>query len=131
MVKQFISSGSKFESVAGYSRALVDAPFVFVSGTTGFDYDTMQISPDLEAQTEQCMKNIAKALGEAGASLDDVVRVTYYLTAKEQFGIIGPIVGHHFRAARPAASAVVVGLVDERMLIEIEVTARLPEGRAT
>ena len=127
-MKKLISSGSEFEAIAGYSRALVDPPFVFVSGTTGFDYATMQISCDLVEQTEQCLKNVASALGEAGAGLDDVVRVTYYLTAREQFGVIGPIVGKHFARARPAASAVVVGLIDPQMLIEIEVTARLPGG---
>ena len=127
-MKKHISSGSKFESIAGYSRALVDAPYVYVSGTTGFNYDTMQISPDLAEQTEQAMSNIAAALKQAGASLDDVVKVTYYLTGKGQFELIGPIVGRHFARARPAASAVLVGLVDERMLIEIEVMARLPEA---
>jgi enamine deaminase RidA (YjgF/YER057c/UK114 family) len=129
-VKKHISSGSTFESIAGYSRALVDPPYVFVSGTTGFDYQSMHISSDLAEQTEQAMSNIDAALKEAGASLDDVVKVTYYLTAKGQFEIIGPIVGRHFARAKPAASAVLVGLVDERMLIEVEVMARLPEGHA-
>jgi enamine deaminase RidA (YjgF/YER057c/UK114 family) len=127
-VKKHISSGSKFESTAGYSRALVDAPYVYVSGTTGFNYHTMQISPDLAEQTEQALNNIADALKQAGASLDDVVKVTYYLTAKGQFEIIGPIVGRHFARAKPAASAVLVGLVDDRMLIEIEVMARLAKA---
>jgi enamine deaminase RidA (YjgF/YER057c/UK114 family) len=129
-VKKHISSGSKFEAIAGYSRALVDPPYVFVSGTTGFNYQTMQISADLAEQTEQALVNIAAALQQAGAGLDDVVKVTYYLTAKGQFDIIGPIVGRHFARARPAASAVLVGLVDERMLIEIEVMARLPGAAA-
>ncbi len=129
-MKKHISSGSKFEAIAGYSRALVDPPYVFVSGTTGFNYQTMQISADLAEQTEQALVNIAAALQQAGAGLDDVVKVTYYLTAKGQFDIIGPIVGRHFARARPAASAVLVGLVDERMLIEIEVMARLPGAAA-
>lgn len=127
-MKKHISSGSKFEAIAGYSRAFIDPPYVFVSGTTGFNYQTMEISPHLAEQTEQAMTNIAAALRQAGASLDDVVKVTYYLTAKGQFDIIGPLVGRHFARAKPAASAVLVGLVDDRMLIEIEVVARLPEA---
>jgi reactive intermediate/imine deaminase len=131
-MKKHIFSVSKFESIAGYSRALVDGEFVYVSGTTGFNYETMEISPDLAEQTEQCMQNIAAALAQADASLDDVVRVRYYLTAMGQFEVMGPIVGRYFAKARPAATAVIAGLVDERMKVEIEVTARrpLPVGTA-
>jgi reactive intermediate/imine deaminase len=124
MTKRRISSGSSFEAIAGYSRAVVDNDWIHVSGTTGFDYATMTISDDLVAQTRQVFKNIATALGEAGASLDDVVRVTYYLTERESFQKLAPIFGEHFARARPAATAVICGLVDERMRIEIEVTAR-------
>ena len=124
MPKRLISSGSSFEAVAGYSRAVVDGDWIHVSGTTGFDYAAMTISPDLETQTRQVFKNIAAALMEAGASLDDVVRVTYYLTERESFQKLAPIFGEHFARARPAATAVICGLVDERMRIEIEVTAR-------
>ena len=124
MSKRRISSGSSFEALAGYSRAVVDGDWIHVSGTTGFDYATMTISDDLVTQARQVFRNIAKALGEAGASLDDVVRVTYYLPERESFQELAPIFGEHFARARPAATAVICGLVDERMRIEIEVTAR-------
>ncbi len=129
-MRKHIFSGSAFESIAGYSRAVVDEPYVFVSGTTGFNYKTMEIASDLAAQCEQALQNIGQALAEAGAGFDDVVRATYYLTQKGQFEVIAPIVGRYFARARPAASAVLVGLIDERMLIEIEVTARLPQKGA-
>lgn len=124
MPKRLISSGSAFEAVAGYSRAVVDGDWIHVSGTTGFDYTTMTISVDPAEQTRQAFRNIAAALAEAGATLDDVVRVTYYLIEREAFQKLAPVFGEHFARARPAATAVVCGLVDERMKIEIEVTAR-------
>ena len=124
MKKRLISSGSAFEAVAGYSRAVVDGDWVHVAGTTGFDYSKMTISGDLEAQTRQAFANIAAALKQADATLDDVVRVTYYLAEREYFEKVAPIFGEYFARARPAATAVVCGLVDARMKIEIEVTAR-------
>jgi reactive intermediate/imine deaminase len=124
MPKRLISSGSSYEALAGYSRAVVDGDWVHVSGTTGFDYKTMTIEADLAAQARQAFLNIQAALREAGASLDDVVRVNYYLTAREHFAIAAPIFGEYFARARPAATAVICELVDERMKIEIEVTAR-------
>ena len=124
MTKHLISSGSAYEAVAGYSRAVVDGDWVHVSGTTGFDYSTMTISDDLLAQTRQVFANISAALAQAGATLDDVVRVTYYLTEREAFGTAAPVFGEFFAKARPAATAVICGLVDARMKIEIEVTAR-------
>ena len=123
--KRLISSGSSFEAVAGYSRAVVDGDYVHVSGTTGFDYAKMTIDDDLVEQTHQCFQNVAVALKEAGSSLDDVVRVHYYLTDAASFGKLAPIFGEYFARARPAATAIVCGLVDARMKIEIEVTARL------
>ncbi len=125
MSRRLISSGSPFEALAGYSRAVVDGADVFVSGTTGFDYATMKIADDPVVQTHQCMRNIAKALGEAGCGLDDVVRVRYLLADAALFEPLAPIFGEYFARARPAATAMVVGLVDPRMKIEIEVTARL------
>ena len=122
--RQLISSGSRFEQVAGYSRAVVDGDWVFVSGTTGYDYSTMTISPDLETQTRQVFSNIQGALSDAGASLEDVVRVHYYLTEREQFEKLAPVFGDYFSEIRPAATAIVCGLVDPAMKIEIEVTAR-------
>jgi enamine deaminase RidA (YjgF/YER057c/UK114 family) len=121
-----ISSGSSFEALAGYSRAIVDGDWVHVSGTTGFDYATMQIATDAVAQTHQCFSNIAAALVQAGATLDDVVRVRYLLAEAESFTVLAPIFGQYFSRARPAATAMVVGLIDPRMRLEIEVTAHRP-----
>lgn len=123
-----ISSGSPFEAVAGFSRAVVDGDYVHVSGTTGFDYATMTIEDDAVAQTRQCFRNVSAALGRAGCSLKDVVRVRYYLTDVALFERLAPIFGEYFANVRPAATAIVCGLVDKRMLIEIEVTAKLPKG---
>lgn len=125
MQRRRISSGSPFEALAGYSRAIVDGDWVHVSGTTGFDYASMTIAEDPVEQARQCFRNIARALEQAGASLDDVVRVRYLLTDAALFERLAPLFGEHFRDARPAATAMVVGLVDPRMKIEIEVTARL------
>ncbi len=79
MTRRLISSGSSFEADIGYSRAVCQGDWVFVSGTTGFDYTTMTISSDIQQQTQQCLQNIEAALLQAGSKLDDVVRVTYVL----------------------------------------------------
>src|SRR5665213_3686346 len=126
MIKRLISSGSSLETLAGYSRAVVEGGYVHVSGTTGFDYAKMTIDDDLTVQTHQAFRNIASALSEAGASLEDVVRVRYLITDRSYFEQVAPLFGQFFGKARPAATAIVVGLVDARMKIEIEVTARLP-----
>ena len=126
MTRRLISSGSKFEEVAGYSRAVVDGEWIHVSGTTGFDYQKMTISDDLKEQSHQAFRNIADALAQAGATLDDVVRVRYYLTQAPDFEAAGAVFGKYLGKARPAATAIVCGLVDKRMKIEIEVTARKP-----
>lgn len=128
MARRLISSGSSFEALAGYSRAVVDGDWVFVAGTTGFDYAAMTIADDLLAQTHQCFANLQAALAEAGATLDDVVRVRYLLTNAQYFEKVAPVFGQYFAHARPAATAMVVGLVDARMKIEIEVTARRTRG---
>jgi enamine deaminase RidA (YjgF/YER057c/UK114 family) len=122
--RQRISSGSTFEQLAGYSRAVVDGDWIFVSGTTGYDYSTMRISADVETQTRQAFRNIEAALAQAGASLDDVVRVRYYLIDRADFERLAPLFGEFLGGGRPAATAVVCGLVDPQMKIEIEVTAR-------
>ena len=127
MSKRLISSGSDFEKVAGYSRAVVDDDYVHVAGTTGFDYTKMSIDPDPLVQCRQCFRNIAQALEQAGCTLDDVVRVNYYLTDAALFARVAPIFGEYFARARPAATAIICGLVDPRMALEIEVTARLPK----
>jgi enamine deaminase RidA (YjgF/YER057c/UK114 family) len=122
--RQLISSGSSFEREIGYSRAVVDGDWVFVSGTTGFDYRSMTIADDLLAQTEQCLQNITSALEQAGASLRDVVRVTYILPKAEDFRQCWPILRKYFGDVRPAATMISAGLADPRIHIEIEVTAR-------
>ena len=122
--RKLISSGSSFEKLASFSRAVVDGDWVFVSGTTGYDYGTMTISPDLEAQTRQTFANISSALKQAGCTLDDVVRVHYYLADQSYFEKAAPIFGEYFKNAMPAATALVCALVSPAMKIEIEVTAR-------
>lgn len=124
MTRQWISSGSPFEAQIGYARAVVDGDWIFVSGTTGFDYATMSISDDVVAQAEQCLRNIDAALREAGASLDDVVRVTYILPSAADFEPCWPVLRRHLGRARPAATMLSAGLLDARMKIEIQVTAR-------
>lgn len=124
MTRRLISSGSIFEEQIGYSRAVVDGDWVFVSGTTGFDYTTMSISDNLLEQTEQCLKNIESALRQAGSSLKDVVRVTYVLPSGADFEQCWPVLRKYFGEVRPAAMMISAGLSDPRMKIEIEVTAR-------
>jgi enamine deaminase RidA (YjgF/YER057c/UK114 family) len=123
MQRTLISSGSTFERDIGYSRAVVQGGWVFVSGTTGFDYQTMTIADGVEAQAEQCLKNIAAALAEAGASVADVVRVHYILPDAAEFPQCWPVLRRYFGEARPAATMIAAGLADPRMKIEIEVTA--------
>ncbi|HZF82385.1 MAG TPA: RidA family protein [Burkholderiaceae bacterium] len=125
MTRRLISSGSTFEEEIGYSRAVVDGDWVFVSGTTGFDYATMTIADDVVAQAEQCLKNIDAALREAGASMADVVRVTYVLPDAAEFPACWPVLRRWFGEVRPAAMMISAGLADPRMRIEIEATARL------
>jgi enamine deaminase RidA (YjgF/YER057c/UK114 family) len=126
MNRQLISSGSIFEAQIGYSRAVVAGNWVFVSGTTGFDYAAMTISDNLQEQTEQCLKNIQAALEQAGSSLADVVRVTYVLPKGEDFEKCWPVLRRYFGEVRPAAMMISAGLADPRMQIEIEVTALKP-----
>ena len=121
---RLISSGSRFEAEAGYSRAVVDGEWIFVAGTTGFDYARMTIAEDVAEQARQAFRNIAAVLAEAGASLTDVVRVRYYVPDPSDCPLIVPVLGEVFGAIRPAATALFCGLVDPRMKIEIEVTAR-------
>ncbi|MEE8289549.1 MAG: RidA family protein [Nitrosomonadaceae bacterium] len=124
MSRQLISSGSTFEQEIGYSRAVVDGNWIFVSGTTGFDYSKMTISEDLVEQTEQCLKNILEALNTVGASMQNVVRVTYVLPNAADFPDCWPTLRKYFGEVKPAAMMISAGLSDPRMRIEIEVTAR-------
>jgi enamine deaminase RidA (YjgF/YER057c/UK114 family) len=123
-VRRLISSGSTFEADIGYSRAVVDGDWVFVSGTTGFDYATMTIEPGVEAQAEQAFRNIAAALAEAEASMADVVRVQYIVPDRADFPPCWPVLRRWLGEVRPAATMLQAGLADPRMRIEIEVTAR-------
>lgn len=124
MTRRLISSGSTFEQEIGYSRAVVDGEWIFVSGTTGYDYSTMTIPEGIVEQTEQCLQNIEAALTQAGASLGDVVRVTYIVPRGEEFQQCWPTLRRYFGDVRPAATMISAGLADARMRIEIEVTAR-------
>jgi len=130
-MRRLISSGSPYEAAFGYSRAVVDGEWVFVAGTTGFDYALMTISDDPAEQARQALRNIASALAEAGASLADVVRVKYYLPDAADWPRVAPVLGEAFGRVRPAATALVCGLIDPRMKIEIEVTARRGSASAS
>ena len=123
MERRLIDSGSSFEREIGYSRAVVVGDWIFVSGTTGFDYASMTIPDSVTEQTEQCVRNIQSALARAGATLRDVVRVTYVFPRADDFPQCWPILRKHFGEVRPAAMMISAGLADPRMLIEIEVTA--------
>jgi enamine deaminase RidA (YjgF/YER057c/UK114 family) len=123
MDRYLISSGSVFEEQIGYSRAVVDGNWVFVSGTTGFDYATMTISDNVAEQAEQCLKNIQSALKEANARLEDVVRVMYILPDAKDFPACWPVLRQYFGTIRPAATMIAAGLADPKMKIEIQVTA--------
>lgn len=124
--RRWISSGSKFEAEIGYSRAVVDGDWIFVSGTTGFDYAAGTISDDVVEQCAQTLRNIAAALAQADASLDDVVRVHYIFPNAADFEPCFPVLRAAFAKARPAATMFAAGLADPRMRVEIEVTARKP-----
>ncbi|MEJ6605317.1 MAG: RidA family protein [Burkholderiaceae bacterium] len=121
--RQLISSGSPYEASIGYSRAVVHGDWVFVSGTTGFNYETMTIVDDVVGQAEQCLKNIEAALKQAGARMADVVKVTYVLPDASEFEACWPVLQRYFGEVRPAAMVMSAGLLDARMRIEVEVTA--------
>lgn len=123
-MRNLISSGSSFEREIGYSRAVVDGEWVFVSGTTGFDYRSMTISDDVVQQAEQAFQNIESALTEAGSRWEDVVRVRYILPRAEDFKASWPVLLKYLGEVRPAATMIEAGLSDPRMKIEVEVTAR-------
>lgn len=128
MTRKLISSGSKFEVEIGYSRAVVVDGWVFMSGTTGFNYSTMTISDDVTEQAEQAFQNIEAALAQAGARLEDVVKVVYLLPSAADFEKCFPVLGRKLGQIRPACTMMVVGLADPKMKIEIEVTARIGSG---
>ena len=123
MTRQHVYSGSIFEDQIGYARAVVQGPFVFVSGTTGFDYQTMTIEEDVEAQTRQCLENIAQALNQVDASIEDIIQITYILPNKNDFKDCWSVLREHFHTIRPAATMFEANLLDPRMKIEIQVMA--------
>lgn len=123
MARKLISSGSPFENEMGYSRAVVQGDWVFVSGTTGFDYETMKIEEDVASQTDQCFKNIKAVLEQAGSSLENIVRITYILPNASDFNATLPVLKKYLGDIKPAATVLCAGLVDEKMKIEIQVTA--------
>jgi enamine deaminase RidA (YjgF/YER057c/UK114 family) len=124
-MRRLISSGSPFEHDIGYSRAVVIDGWIFCAGITGFDYATMQIAADIEAQTEQCFANIANTLAQAEASLTDIVSLRYIIPGgAPDFQRCWPTLRRHLADIRPAATMITAGLMDPRMKIEIEVTAR-------
>lgn len=123
-MRRLISSGSPFEAGIGYSRAVVDGEWIFVSGTTGFDYEAMTISSDVREQAEQTMRNIGQALSEAGSSFTDIVRVRYIFLDVADFEPCWPVLRRYLGEVSPAATMIAAGLSDPRMRIEIEVTAR-------
>ncbi|OLS51031.1 RidA family protein [Rhodovulum sulfidophilum] len=125
MARRLISTGSPFEARIGYSRAVVVDGWVFVAGTTGYDYATMTMPDRVEAQCANALATISAALAEAGASLDDVVRVRYILPDPAEFSACWPVLSEAFARARPAATMISAGLMEPGMKIEIEATARL------
>jgi enamine deaminase RidA (YjgF/YER057c/UK114 family) len=131
MPRRLISTGSPFEARAGYSRAVVDGDFCFVAGTTGYDYATMHMPDDIAEQTRNCFRTIAKVLGEAGFTLADVVRASYYIINHADADTVLAVCGDQFRDVRPASTLVVVnGLYRPEMKVEIEVTAKRDSQRA-
>ena len=124
MTRQKISSGSRFEAEIGYSRAIVDGDWIWVSGTTGFNYETMTISEDVAEQADQTFRNIKAAMEKAGFSLEDVVRATYILPNAADFEPCWPVFRKYFGETRPASTAFIADLIDPRMKIEIEVTGK-------
>jgi enamine deaminase RidA (YjgF/YER057c/UK114 family) len=128
MARKLVSSGSSFEADIGYSRAVVDGDWVFVSGTTGFDYATMTIADDVVAQCRQAMRNIEAALAQADSTMADIVRVRYILPRREDFEPCWPVLKEYLGNVRPAATMIQAGLATPSMKIEIEVTARRRGG---
>ena len=129
MKRKYISSGSEFEKQIGYSRAIVDGRWVFVSGTTGYDYDKMTIQENIEDQTVQCIRNINDALTKAGSSPVEIIRVRYIIPNANEFPQTWHLLRKWLMKARPVATMVSAGLADTKMKIEIEVTARKRKKR--
>ena len=123
MEKKRISTGSEFEKTAGYSRAIIQGPWCFVSGTTGYDYQTMQMPADVVSQTRNALGTIKSVLTEAEFSVSDIVQARYYVVDKNDVDLVFPVLGEFFAETRPAATMVICDLIRPEMKIEIEVTA--------
>jgi enamine deaminase RidA (YjgF/YER057c/UK114 family) len=123
MTRRLISTGSPFEKAGGYSRAVVDGDWCFVSGTTGYDYATMTMPESGEAQTRNCLTTIATALDQAGFAMADVVRARYHVTDRAHVAAVFAVLGEVFGEIRPAATMVVCDLIEPEMKVEIDVTA--------
>lgn len=126
---QRISTGSPFEAQFGYSRAVIDGETIHVSGTTGYDYAKMVMPDDVATQARNALGTIAQTLAEAGSSLQDVVRVRYYIANVDDQDAVGTVAGQFFGDIRPAATMIVCGLIRPEMKVEIEVTARRGAGQ--
>ena len=124
MSRKLISSNSEFESKYGYSRAVLDGNFVFVSGTTGYNYQNMTISDSVVEQADQCFINIQQALKEAGSSVEDIVRINYILPNRDDFESCSPVLEKWLGAVRPAATMFEARLIKDEIKIEIQVTAK-------
>ena len=123
--RKLISSGSAFENEIGYSRAVVEGNWVFVSGTTGYNYREMTLPDDIVIQTEQCLKNIESALEQAGSKMEDIVRGIYIVPNTSEFKKCWPVLRKYFGRIKPAATMISAGLMDPKMKIEIQVTAKI------
>ena len=125
MSRRLISTGSPFEKAAGFSRAVIDGDFAFVAGTTGYDYATMTMPPDITSQTRNCLATIEQALKDGGFAMADIVRATYYVTDASNADAVFAVCGEKLGDIRPAATLLVVaGLLKPEMKVEIEVTAK-------
>jgi enamine deaminase RidA (YjgF/YER057c/UK114 family) len=131
MTRRLISSGSPFEKSAGYSRALVDGDWCFVSGTTGYDYATMRMPEDVGEQARNSLRTIGDTLAKAGFSFGDVVRANYIVTETAHIEPVFAALGEVFGEIRPAATMIIAGLIRPEMKVEIEVTARRRSGGAS
>jgi enamine deaminase RidA (YjgF/YER057c/UK114 family) len=125
MARNLISFGSRMEEEMSFSRAVVDGDFVFVSGTTGYNYEKMTIDPDVVIQAEQTFRNIEQALAQANSTFDDVVRVSYIVPNRADWQPCWPVIRKYLGRAKAAATLIHAGLYTDAMKIEIEVTARL------
>ncbi|WP_420566431.1 RidA family protein [Thalassobaculum sp.] len=129
MIGRRIYSGAPFEEMAGYARAVVDPPYVFISGTTGFDPDTLEFPEDVESQCENCFRIIERALTQAGSRMDHMIRVRVFVASREEFERIKPIIKRHCDHARPANTTILAELAEPYMRVEVEVTAKLEDNR--